>query len=135
MLTPCQRSQAMNLLADGKPVWQVADHIGADRREVGRLKEHWAGVLLGMRRERQGQRVDGSPAQVEVLDRPILRARTLYCGPGRRISLRPGGPNDVTIRVALDMVWTDEAVDALCKALSRMSSQALDALVMRIREG
>jgi|GEM_PF-139813 len=123
MLTPEQRAQVVDLLADGLLVWQVAERTGVGCRAVANIKSNWWGRILGMQRARRGERIDGTPAQDPGINRPILRTRTLYCGPGRRISLRPGGPDDAMIRVALDTVWTDEAVDALCKALSRMAAR------------
>jgi hypothetical protein len=128
------RDQIVDLLADELRVWQVADRVQVDRREVAWVKEHYYGRILEKRHAKLGQKMDGTPKDSAPIG-TVQRARTLYCGGYRRISLKQERWNDTTIRVTLDTAWTDEALGALCWAMSRMSCQALDALAKRIREG
>jgi truncated hemoglobin YjbI len=148
VITAEQRAQIVDLLTDGLPVWQVADRTGVDRQAVAHIKTNWRGRILGMQRERLGQRIDGTPmppserarkeeamADAMTSATPTERIVTIFAGDDGRIAYTMGDPAEALIRVELGAAWDDEAIAQLCRRLGTMRDGQLERLAQKISGG
>jgi len=147
-MTPEQRAQVVDLLADGLLVWQVAERVGIDRRAVANVKENWRGRILGMQRARQGLRIDGTPATpderlrkedavADAMSNAISprRVATIFMGDDGRLAYTLGDPREAFLRIELGEAWDAEALSGLCRRLSAMRDGQLERLAQKIGGG
>jgi len=145
-MTPEQRAQAVDLLADGLLVWQVADRVGVDRRAVACVKANWSGRIQMMRRARQGLGIDGAPmppigraerrdAMADAMANagPATRTVTFFAGDDGRLVYTLDDPDAAIIRAELSAEWTPAELSRLCRKLGAMRDGKLKGFVQKLR--